>query len=41
VLPVIEQALAAAARPLAHNAYKVPLAARAAARAVVTAGGGA
>lgn len=40
VLPAIEAALADA-RPLAHNAYKVRLAANAAARAVVLAGGAA
>jgi xanthine dehydrogenase YagS FAD-binding subunit len=37
--PAIEQALAAEARPLAHNGYKVALAAQAALRAVLLAGG--
>jgi xanthine dehydrogenase YagS FAD-binding subunit len=39
IAPAIEQALAAEARPLAHNGYKVALAAQAALRAVLQAGG--
>jgi xanthine dehydrogenase YagS FAD-binding subunit len=40
VLPAIQAALAEA-KPLEHNAYKVTLAANAAARAIVLAGGSA